>query len=94
MQNTKKGAMNLEIFAYGILIVAVVIIVGVYLVTQLSTQLASTNATVIASEGNVTAAFLQFATLLGLIVLVGVIGIVIMLLRSGIGGGATAGGTV
>jgi len=86
MQKSKKGTANLESFAFGILIVGVVIIVGIYLVVSLGTQLASTNVNVIAAIGNTSAAFVQFATLLGLIVLVGVIGIILGLLRSGFAG--------
>ena len=88
MEKTKKGQVALESFALGILIVGVVIIIGIYLIVQVgNVAVAGGNATVIATVGNTTAAFAQFATLLTVIVLVGVLGVVIWMLRGGFQGG-------
>lgn len=82
-----KGQSSLEGLAYGILIVAVVIMVGIYLITQVGSIVqVGGSATVNASVANVTSAFATFATLLTIVVLVGVLAIVVAMLRGGFGG--------
>lgn len=93
MSKGKKGVIALESLAYGILIVAVVVIVGIYLIVQVGALIkpGSTDPNINNSVANVTFAFAQMAILLAVVVLVGVLAVIVAMLRGGFGGGARDG---